>query len=181
MQNRVMALAVLAGFGVLAACGDKPDEAAEGREVYSQTITDDDGKTADVSVRQADDGNQNITVTTEDGKSVMKAVQGAGAEKYLPDWLPAYPGATVTGGMGAMQGGETGAMVSYVTDDAPAKVIAFYEKVAKDGGFKVEVSAVMGNTHILGASKDENARGFQVSAVAGEDGKTMISLVSARS
>lgn len=179
MRGQMMAAVALLA---VAACGSK-DEAdvakADGREVLSQTVTDDSGKTSEVTVRETDDGGANMTVRSEDGTAVLNTAGGDSAARYLPDWLPAYPGAEVTGGMQGASAEGSGSLVTLTTKDGPEKVIAFYEAAADKAGFKTVSRVEMGGMRMFSATKGSEGKGpgFQVQTSPADGGGTQVSLM----
>jgi hypothetical protein len=81
----------------------------------------------------------------ETGKIEVKSDKGtmtfgAGGSAEAPDWVPAYPGSQPEGMYSAKGAQGTTAAFTFDTEDAPEKVIAFYEEKLKDAGFEVTTS-----------------------------------------
>ncbi|ARS29155.1 hypothetical protein [Sphingomonas sp. KC8] len=150
----------------LAACGEK--------ETASGTITGEDGKKATYQVTEKD-GQSTLTVKTEDGNAQI--VSGAG-EAALPPGLALYPGATITNSTRIT--GETpekgGSILAFDTQDAPAKVVAFYKAAALKAGYTIEGEVKMGEMEMLTA-KNSGKAGFTLTANQ-DAGKTSASLLS---
>lgn len=111
-----------------------------------------------------------ISVTNEQGETT---VIGTSSESNLPDWVPAYPGATTQGSFG-MSGSQTTGMVGFQTTDAIDTVLAFYERELQAKGLEVEKSAYQVNNATAGGTvSGKNADGSrQVTVIAGADGGT---------
>jgi len=60
---------------------------------------------------------------------------GANADK-APSWVPVYPGANPQSTFSASSGKEQSGTYSFVTGDAPDKVLDYYEGALKSGGMK---------------------------------------------
>lgn len=90
------------------------------------------------------DGKESVSLEAKgDGASgglEMKSSEGTvkiGAGGKLPDWVPAYPGATAAGTY-SMQSSEGDAgTFAFQTKDAVDKVVAFYSGAMKTAGLKV--------------------------------------------
>lgn len=111
-------------------------------------------------IRFSTEGGETAEISTsgegETGKVEIKTDQGsmtfgAGGEADSPDWVPSYAGSSPQG-MYSTKGpqGISGAF-SFDTSDTAEDVIAFYEKVLKDGGFDVTTSTVRKGKVLSGA------------------------------
>jgi hypothetical protein len=136
-----------------------------------------DGKgTASVDV-----SSQGATVKVQDEKGQQSTfVAGAGAPKDLPAWLPAYPGATVTGGFSSKSAQATSQMFSLSTDDPVDRVVAFYSDQLKNNGLTVlqpTTLAVGGQTTMstITADSPDRKRHVQV-VVQAANGKSQASI-----
>jgi hypothetical protein len=99
------------------------DQLKEGRFSFSE-----DGK--EVTMETGEGG---LKVKGSDGSTLEV---GTGSSK-LPDWVPAYPGATMEGAFSSSGGSEQGAMVSFTTSDGADKVVSFFEDGFQQAGLKV--------------------------------------------
>ena len=118
-----------------------------------------------------------MTIVTNEGRAEIRT--GAAASANLPDGIPAYPGADTTGGM-TITGGPadgSGAMTSFRTADAPARVVEFYAASAERAGYRVAARMTMGPNASLTAEKEGG--GFHVNALQTGNG-TMVQLVVGR-
>jgi hypothetical protein len=115
-----------------------------------------------------------VVQDNSEGKSATMQF-GAGPSK-LPSWLPAYPGAAASGVFAINSGDGEGGTFSYTSNDAPAKVIAFYQDALQRGGFKITTTATTPESSVLAAEDESSHRNVMVT-VAGESGKTTVNLV----
>jgi hypothetical protein len=147
------------------------EDAKNGRWNFSSN-----GKASSVDV-----GQQGISVKTQDEKGQESTfVAGAGAPKDLPAWLPAYPGATVTGGFSSKSAQSTAQTFALTTPDSVDKVIAFYSDQLKSNGLTVlqpTTLAVGGQTSMstLAADSPDKKRHVQV-VVTAVSGKSQASI-----
>lgn len=120
-----------------------------------------------------------MTIVTNEGRAEIRT--GGSASANLPDGIPAYPGADTTGGMtitgGSADGSGGGAMTSFRTADAPARVVEFYAAAAERAGYRVAARMTMGPNASLTAEKEGG--GFHVNALQTGNG-TMVQLVVGR-
>jgi len=148
------------------------EDAKNGRFKFSA-----DGKGAS----SVDFSQQGVSVKTQDEKGQESTfVGGAGAPKDLPAWLPAYPGATVTGGFSSKSAQATAQSFALTTPDSVDKVIAFYSDQLKNNGLTVlapTTVAVGGQTSMstLAADSPDKKRHVQV-VVTAADGKSQASI-----
>ena len=101
-------------------------------EKKSMVVVDDDGKETSVSITGG-----GLDFKGPDGKSVVTF--GAGSGNTLPDWVPAYPGATLEGQMTSKTDDGESHTVTFKTGDSSAKVIDFYQ--ARMKGFTASTVA----------------------------------------
>ncbi|HVR10471.1 MAG TPA: hypothetical protein VMW75_20665 [Thermoanaerobaculia bacterium] len=136
-----------------------------------------DGKgTASVDINQ-----QGIAIKSKDEKGQEATfVAGAGAPKDLPAWLPAYPGATVAGGLSSKSGEASSQIFSLTTADGVDRVIAFYSDQLKNNGLTVlqpTTLAVGGQTSMSTLTADSPDRKRHVQIVAQSvNGKSQVSI-----
>jgi hypothetical protein len=99
-----------------------------------------------------------------------------GGEGKLPEWLPSYPGATSkTAGAEANTATEHSGMAVFTTEDAPQKVLDFYQDALKQAGI-TDLSNTTTTTGgklagMLTGSSPDNRRAAQV-LFGDDDGKT---------
>jgi hypothetical protein len=98
-------------------------------------------------------GEEGARIRTQEGTFEV----GAAASAKLPDWLPAYPGATVKGTASSQTAEGRGGMVAVLTKDSVEEVSGFYRRAMESAGLKVNVIQQSGETTgamITGASSD---------------------------
>jgi hypothetical protein len=100
------------------------------------------------------DGGATTTITGPDG-STAQITSGAGAKADLPDFLPLYPGATVTSSITGGNGTQKTVSVTFETNAAPAEVIAFYKEKAAAMGLGETLNADQGGVLSFMATKDQ--------------------------
>lgn len=128
-----------------------------------------------------DVSSQGATVKVQDEKGQESTyVAGAGAPKDLPAWLPAYPGATVTGGFSSKSAQATAQTFALTTPDSVDKVVAFYSDQLKNNGLTVlqpTTLAVGGQTTMSTVTADspDKKRHVQV-VVQAVSGKSQASI-----
>lgn len=120
------------------------------------------------------DGKESVTFGGEEGVIKVQGEKGTTilgqAPKNLPSWLPAYPGATPSGGMSSDEQGRRGGAINFTTADAVSKVIAFYkEKLAEQG------------LHPGDESSSSVTEEFGMLTARSEDEKKTVSVTASRS
>lgn len=161
-------LMMLTGATLLAACGGDEKEVA--------TIDVGDGQTATVTTR--DDGETATITSTGKGGATATQIFGAGANwpADAPAYAPAYPGGAITGAFSGASGDGAGAMVSFTTGDAPAKVVDFYAARAKAAGLGDVTTMNTNDARIFGAADKASGRSLSVQASV-QDGKTQAAVM----
>jgi hypothetical protein len=91
------------------------------------------------------DNGEKVSLETEgEGGLKMKSADGSatlgGGPVTLPSWLPSYPGSTPQGAFSVQDKSGASAAFHFTTNDAPAKVLQFYEAGLKKSGLTVESS-----------------------------------------
>jgi hypothetical protein len=147
-------------------------------EAQSGKITfkgDDNGE--EVSLEAKGDGEKgSLEVKTPEGTAKFGSV----SVDKLPDWLPAYPGAELQGTYAAEgKDGESGGF-HFVTNDAPNKVIGFYEEGLKRSGMTVNTNILQQNGKVTGGmatgeSANKKHTAF-INAMVGDQG-TQVTVV----
>ncbi len=94
-------------------------------------MIDENGKEAKISV-SGDGSNGSLTVESGDGK----VKYGTGAAK-APDWVPVYPGTSMSGTFSAQGPDGESSSFTFKSSDPASKVIAFYQEQLKSAGFTV--------------------------------------------
>lgn len=120
-------------------------------------------------------GDGKVEVTDEKGQTTT--ITGGVGTSNLPEWLPAYPGATASSFSAT---GPNGAAVTMLeTTDSADQALAFYEEKLKDAGFKVEKSAFKVGDSTAGGTvtaKDGGDKGEVNVLVGAQGGKTSITI-----
>lgn len=94
-----------------------------------------------------------ITIRTEEGTATF------GTGDAYPDWLPPYPGASPEALFTSRTESESIGTWQFLTDDATAKVVSFFQRELRERGFKI--------TSTTSWQTDEGSTG----TVMAEDGK----------
>lgn len=114
-----------------------------------------------------DDVKKGRIVVHDDVEGKMAALEiGASADKF-PSWIPAYPGAKVEGTFAVNSGDGSGGSFSYKTEDAPAKVVEFYQESLGKAGFKINTTATTSESSILAAEDEATKRSLMITATRG--------------
>ncbi|MEW6209539.1 MAG: hypothetical protein AB1631_14315 [Acidobacteriota bacterium] len=104
---------------------------AKDAEAGKITIKGDKGE--EVSMEAKDDDGGSINIKSKEGSVTL----GSGSAGNLPDWLPAYPGASMQGVYSVKNNETDSAGFTFTTDDTPQQVVDFYESALEDAGMKV--------------------------------------------
>jgi len=141
-------VAVIAAAALVAGCDQHPAKTVKIK-----------GKDGAVTIS----GNgEHMTMTADDGKTMVEFnANGIGNQK-LPDFAPVYPGAQVQGSVVAQT--EGGGTFSFESSDAPEKVIAFYKDRAKSAGLVEKLSMTANGSLTYMASSGDEKKTLQVIA-----------------
>jgi hypothetical protein len=145
-------------------------EAKNGKIVFQ----DDDNKNLEIQT-QGEGDSASIQMRSPEGTVRM----GAGAVQ-LPDWMPAYPGATGTGSFGVNANNGKAGTDTFETSDSVEEVASFYEKALKDGGFEVQKTTMQAPNQESMVILSGDARALKRTAsatIASKEGKTVVSLM----
>ncbi len=167
MRYIIKAIAITTVAAALAACGSEK----------SGTITSPDGETAEYRIDEAS-GETSMTITTPEGKAVMRSGQGVPVQ--LPKGISLYPGSAVISSTIVDQPDGTGTMVMFEAAAKGAEIMAHFKRQAEAAGFAIELEATMNDTVMLSGKRDSDGTSFMVNASAAEDGKTTGQLVIGR-
>lgn len=121
-------------------------------------------------------GDGGMQVTDEKGQTTTIAA-GVGTSN-LPDWLPAYPGATAISSFSA-SGASGGAVTMFETSDSADQALEFYDGKLEDAGFAVEKNAYKVNDQTAGGTltaKEGGDKGEVTVLVGAQGGKTSITI-----
>jgi hypothetical protein len=77
-----------------------------------------------------------VDIKTPEGKARL----GAGSEANMPDWIPEYPDAEITGNFSMQSDKTDSGSFSFTTGDSIEEVISFYEDGLKQSGLKVSTN-----------------------------------------
>jgi hypothetical protein len=112
-------------------------------------VTDDKGKTATISANQ-----ENGSVEIKSSEGEMKF---GGAADKAPDWVPSYPSASnLQNAMSVNSSTERSGTFTFVTSDAPDKVMSFYGDGLKSAGFKVSTTTTNSDGKVGGLVAGQN-------------------------
>ena len=145
------------------------------------TLNFEDIKNGKFSMEGSDGSKVNIgdgSVKVTDEKGQTTTIAGGVGTSNLPDWLPAYPGATSTSSFSAT-GANGGAITMLETTDSADQALAFYEGKLKDVGFTVEKNAYQVNNQTAGGTitaKNGGDKGEVNILVGAQGGKTSITI-----
>ncbi len=115
------------------------------------------------------EGEGAITVTTDEGTTVV----GGGTAANLPAWVPAFPGAKPKGAYSQAAGKAEEGTLAFETDEPAAKVLDFYQAQLQARGYVIERSATGaegGGAGILTASSKAEHREVNVVAISNDGG-----------
>jgi hypothetical protein len=148
----------------------------------TKTYTDEEGNK--VEVTQKGDGDEvNMNVSSKDGDMSIKAGDAVDANAKLPYDLPLIGDSKIAAQMNASdESGETGAMVTLVTDKSAQEAFDFYKKALTDSGFKVESEMSTNDMRMLAGEKDDKS-GVAITITKGQDenaGKTSVMIFAGK-
>lgn len=144
---------------ILAACGPlAPDDPASDHGTYEI---------------DAATGETTVSLTTQTG--TLRINSGVNVAADLPNGWSLYPGAEVQSTTNAAMADGKAVIATFISEDSPAAIIAFYREQAEANGVAIEVDATIGEGGILAGRKDGGSR-FSVITSAAEDGKTLTNL-----
>ena len=98
-------------------------------------------------------------------KSIKGSMTFGNAEgEKAPTWVPMYPGGTTLASASQKTAESTTGHISFQTTDSTDKILSFYERELKAGGFAVERTAVQGMVRLanLNAKADGGKRTVNV-------------------
>lgn len=138
----------------------------------SMVVTDENGKTTTMTTT-GDGANGGMEVKSSAG--IMKI--GANADK-APDWVPAYPGSSPQNTYSASNPNEQTGAFTFLTSDAPEKVISFYEDQLKSRGFTASkmTGTSEGKTGGMVSGQDKANNRTVVATIGTENDHTQVSV-----
>jgi len=136
-----------------------------------------DGKDEEVTIEAKGSGDTgSVELKSKEGSAKF----GAGASAKLPDWFPAYPGASTQGVFSSESADGISGSFGFATGDSIDKVVRFYEENLKESGFKTTTNTVQQNgvlnMETLAAEDDNKKRTAFVTAI-NEQGSTKVTVV----
>jgi hypothetical protein len=139
------------------------EDAQAGRIVFAE-----EGK-GDVVIEAKGEGDTgSIDIKTAEGTARL----GAGSEATIPDWVPRYPGAEITGNFSTQSDKTDSGSFRFATKDSVEKVISFYEDGLEKEGLKVQTNLLRQDGKVtLGTAVGEDAdnkRSAYINAQAGD-------------
>jgi len=121
---------------------------------------------------------QNGSVEIKGPDGTMKFDAGTNAK--VPDWIPAYPGATAVANF-AVQGGDgSGGTFSFQTKDPPDAVSAFYNRSLANSGFKITTNITGTSNGASGnmfTAENETSKQTLVITYGAENGTTTVNVI----
>jgi len=120
------------------------------------TVNFDDLKRGKIAFRE--DGKDTVTLEAHgDGgtaslqmKSGSESLSFGANQAALPAWIPAYPNSKPASTFSLNSKGGTSASFQFQTQDAPADVLAFYDRGLKQSGFRITMNATGQDTKSSG-------------------------------
>ncbi len=111
---------------------------------FSYTKVNADGTEEITNIDFSGAENGEISITDGEGDSIFQS--GEQTPDSIPDWVPAYPGATnVNGTFKATINGTESGSFSLKTTDSPSEVLNTYKPLLEDIGFTVTTQGVTKN------------------------------------
>ena len=177
--------------GAKMAVAMNPDVEIVSSDDNAGTITVRDKKTGKVTSMKFDPQKKAMIITDENGKTTSLTTTGEGANASMemkssegtvkigagsdkaPAWVPVYPGSSPQNTYSATTNGEQTGSYTFVTADAPEKVISFYGDSLKSSSFEVSnlTSNSNGKTGGMVSGEDKaNKRTVVVSIGTESDG-----------
>jgi len=113
----------------------------------TMTVTFDDLKRGKITFKE--DGKDAVTLEAHGNGDTGSLQMKSGSESLtfganqaaLPAWIPAYPNSKPTGTFSMNNKEGTSASFQFQTQDAPATVVAFYERELKQSGFHITATS----------------------------------------
>lgn len=130
------------------------------------------GKVVTLNFNDAKEGKFHLSAQEDNGKTAD--LQFGGSAK-VPDWVPAYPGASVQTNISGTSSDGEGGNVTYTTSDSPSKVVSFYQDKVKDMGMKTNLSTMTGDSSMIIATDESKDRSLTI-AIGTDSGKTTVNV-----
>ena len=87
-----------------------------------------------------------------------------------PPWVPAYPEASLQNQLSADDNQKQSGSYTFVSPDAPDKIISYYSQQLTSAGMKLTTTASGTADQIITATQDSNGRSVQVTVSTASDG-----------
>jgi hypothetical protein len=126
-------------------------------------VTGDDGKQVSIGVT-GDDKSGAVTVQSAEGSVRF----GAGGK--VPEWVPVYPGASPEGNYSAQTPQGEQNSFSFKTQDAPSKVLSYYQDQLKSAGLTLTQSIASGEGGMVSAENGDKSRTVVVTVGTSTEG-----------
>jgi hypothetical protein len=149
------------------------------------TISVKDAEAGKISIKGKDGEEATIEAKDDDGGSIsIKSKEGSvtfgsGSAANLPDWLPAYPGASMQGVYSTKSDEGEAAGFNFTTSDSVRQVVDFYESALEDAGMKVTTNDLnYGQGHssqVIAVDSGEKRTAFVSATVEGGTTKVVMS------
>src|SRR5690242_1100196 len=88
----------------------------------------------------------------------------------MPSWVPAYPGASVTGNMSAQSAEGTTGTYTFKTKDNASQVLSYFENQMKSSGFELTASVKSGDGGMLTGESVDKKRTLMITAGSSGEG-----------
>lgn len=127
-----------------------------------------DGKVVTVDASQT---GKTGSVTIKEGDKTTTIGGGGGVDK-LPDWIPVYPGWTISsdGGFHMKSGEDTTGSVAGTTTDTVTKVSGYYKDTLEKAGFKCdEMNTSVGDVEMSSVTAKNESLGLEITVSVQKD------------
>ena len=142
-------------------------------EKKSMVVVDEDGKEATVKLNT--DGDKSaIEVQSSDGTVKF----GSSGSSQMPAWLPTYPGSSPKGTFSSQTKDGNQSTFAFKTNDAPAKVMSYYQDQLKSGGFNITMTTNTPQGGMVMAEDGGKTRSVMLTVGAGSGDGTDVSVTS---
>jgi hypothetical protein len=138
----------------------------------TMVVIDENGKEATVRVN-TDGDKGSVEVQSADGN--MKF--GASASSQTPAWMPVYPGSSPTGTFSTQTKDGNQSTFAFKTQDAPAKVMAYYQDQLKSAGFTINMATNTPQGGMVMAEDSGKSHSLMITASSSNEG-TDVSLTA---
>ena len=141
-------------------------------EKKSMVVVDEDGKSATVKLN-TDGDKSGIEVQSSDGTAKFST----SGSSQMPAWIPTYPGSTPKGTFSSQTKDGNQSTFAFKTNDAPAKVMSYYQDQLKSGGFNITMTTNTPQGGMVMAEDGSKTRSVMLTVGGSGDG-TDVSVTS---